>query len=264
MVKDILFYFRLVYPSNIRGGHHRPAEGGRTTGILYGISVGPGDPGLLTIRAKKVLDSCDIIAYPVKTAGEGSVALNIIRPNVDLSKKKVREYVFSMNPDYAEREKGWRKAYDDICETLESGKSIAMITLGDLSIYSTYMRIDRMIRSRGFETELVPGVPSFCHGASLAGIPLTMGEESLVVIPFSVSQFEKLENALDNHENVVVMKAYKHVDEIADRVVAKGRRVDDITVMSNIGMLDEYIGPVVRGRKYGYFTTLLIKREEKE
>ena len=94
---------------------------------------------MLTPKAKRILDACDVIAYPVKTAGEGSVALNIIRPNVDIDSKEVREYVFSMNPDYAEREKGWKKAYDDIMDTLESGKSIAMITLGDLSIFSTYM-----------------------------------------------------------------------------------------------------------------------------
>jgi len=233
-------------------------------GKLFGISVGPGDPGLLTLKGKEILDSCDIIAYPVKTAGDGSVALNIIKPNVDLSKKDIREYVFSMNPDYAVREQGWKKAYDDIAATLESGKDIAMITLGDLSIFSTYMRIDRMIKSRGFETELVPGVPSFCHGASLAGIPLTMGEESLVVIPFNQDRFEALENALDNYENIVVMKAYKAVDRIAETVVSKGRDISCITVMSNIGMEDQYVGPVIKGREYGYFTTLLIKTEEKE
>lgn len=233
-------------------------------GRLYGVSVGPGEPGLLTLKAKQVIESCDIVAYPVKTAGEGSVALNIIKPVVDLSGKEVREYEFTMNPDYKVREEGWKKAYDDICAALEEGKSIAMITLGDLSIFSTYMRIDKMIKSRGYSTELVPGVPSFCHGASLAGIPLTMGEEALVVIPFNVSQFDKLNNALDNYENIVVMKAYKHVEQIADAVEKKGRDISCITVMSNIGMKDQYIGPVVRGREYGYFTTLLIKSEEKE
>ena len=239
-------------------------EGVITKGKLYGISVGPGEPGLLTIKAKQILDGCDIIAYPVKTAGEGSVALNIIKPNVDLSKKEIREYVFSMNPDYAVREQGWKKAYDDIVAALDEGKDIAMITLGDLSIFSTYMRIDQMIKSRGYETETVPGVPSFCHGASLAGVPLTMGEEALVVIPFNQARFDALEVALDNYENIVVMKAYKHVDEIAETVQSKGRDISCITVMSNIGMNDQYIGPVVKGREYGYFTTLLIKKEEKE
>ena len=71
-------------------------------------------------------------------------------------------------------------------------------------------------------------------------------------------------NALENFENIVVMKAYKSVDKIADMVISKGRSLSCITVMSNIGMKDEYIGPVVPGREYGYFTTLLIKQEEKE
>ncbi len=234
------------------------------TGILYGVSVGPGDPGLLTLKAKSILDSCDVIAYPVKTAGEGSVALEIIRPNVDLSNKEINEYVFSMNPDYAVREQGWKKALDDIVSVLDSDKDVAMITLGDLSIFSTYMRIDEMIKKMGYRTELVPGVPSFCHGASLAGIPLTMGEEALVVIPFNQDKSDELDNALEHYENVVVMKAFKSVEKIADMVIAKGRDISCITVLSNLGMEDQYIGPVIRGRKYGYFTTLLIKQEKRE
>ncbi len=236
----------------------------KTSGKLYGISVGPGDPDLLTIKAKKLLDECEVIAYPVRRAGEESVALNIIKPNVDISKKTVKEYVFSMNPDYAEREKGWKIAFDDIMDTLNSGKSIAMITLGDLSIFSTYMRIDQMIKSKGYDTALVPGVPSFCHGASLAGVPLTMGEESLVVIPFNQDKYDALEVALDNYENIVLMKAYKHVDGITKMVKDKGYDVSCITVMSNIGMEDQYIGPAIEGREYGYFTTMLIKKEVKE
>ena len=49
-------------------------------GKLYGIGVGPGDPELLTLKAKRILDEADIIAVPVKEAGEGSTALEIIRP----------------------------------------------------------------------------------------------------------------------------------------------------------------------------------------
>ena len=56
-------------------------------GKLYGIGVGPGDTGLMTLRAKEILDKCDIIGYPVKNLGEGSVALDIIKPAVDISGK---------------------------------------------------------------------------------------------------------------------------------------------------------------------------------
>ena len=49
-------------------------------GRLYGIGVGPGDPELLTLKAKRILEAADVIAVPVKEAGEKSTALEIIRP----------------------------------------------------------------------------------------------------------------------------------------------------------------------------------------
>ncbi|MFR9000696.1 MAG: SAM-dependent methyltransferase [Anaerobutyricum soehngenii] len=48
-------------------------------GKLYGIGVGPGDPELLTLKAKRLIEECDIVAVPVKKEGEDSVALNIAK-----------------------------------------------------------------------------------------------------------------------------------------------------------------------------------------
>ncbi len=62
-------------------------------GKLYGIGVGPGDPELLTLKAKRILDEADIIAVPVKEAGEESTALEIIRPVVELEQKHLREFI---------------------------------------------------------------------------------------------------------------------------------------------------------------------------
>ena len=90
-----------------------------------------------------------------------------------------------------------------------------------------------------------------------------MGEESLVIIPFNTDKSDMLENALGRYENIVVMKAFKHVRDITDMVVSKGYDQSCITVMSNIGMEDQYVGPVA-DRDYGYFTTLLIKTEGKK
>ena len=148
-------------------------------GKLYGIGVGPGDTGLMTLRAKEVLEGCGVIAYPVKRPGEGSVALDIIKPVVDISEKSIEEFLFSMDPDDSVRERCRAEALDKMCMLLDNGEDIAMVTLGDVGVYSTYMYIDRDIRARGYETEVIPGIPSFCHGAALAGIPLMIGNEGL-------------------------------------------------------------------------------------
>ena len=184
-------------------------------GKLYGIGVGPGDSGLVTLKARRILDRCDIIAYPVKVPGEGSVAFDIVRPIVDMEGKRIEEFVFSMDPDDSVRMNCRSKAIDRMCALLDQGNDIAMVTLGDVGVYSTYMYIDQEIRERGYETDIVPGIPSFCHGASVAGLPLMIGNEGLAIVPVAKENSQLLGNSLDNFDNIVVMKAFKSIPMIA-------------------------------------------------
>ena len=41
------------------------------SGILYGIGVGPGDPELLTLKAHRLINECDVLAYPAPEIGDG-------------------------------------------------------------------------------------------------------------------------------------------------------------------------------------------------
>lgn len=231
------------------------------SGKLYGIGVGPGDPGLLTLKAKTILESCGIIAYPVKNPGEGSVALDIIKQVIDISEKSIEEFLFSMDPDDSVRERCRAEAMDKMCRLLDNGEDIAMVTLGDVGVYSTYMYIDRDIAERGYETEVIPGIPSFCHGASSARLPLMIGDEGLAVVPMAKGNVKLLENALDGFDNIVVMKAFKSIPVLTEMMEARGIPLRNATVISNVGMDGEYIGPMVPDREYGYFTTVLIKKK---
>lgn len=230
-------------------------------GKLYGIGVGPGDTGLMTLRAKEVLEGCGVIAYPVKKPGEGSVALDIIKPVVDISEKSIEEFLFSMDPDDSVRERCRAENLDKMCRLLDNGEDIAMVTLGDVGVYSTYMYIDREIRNRGYQTEVVPGIPSFCHGAALAGVPLMIGNEGLAVVPVAKENSKLLADAMENFDNIVVMKAFKSISMIADMMAEKGIPLDRAVVVSNVGMDGEYVGPMDLSRDYGYFTTVIIKKK---
>lgn len=230
------------------------------TGKLYGIGVGPGDPGLMTLRAKEILERCGVVGYPVRSEGEGSVAFDIASQVVDMSSKTVAEFVFSMNPRDSVREKCREVAINRMCSLLDEGSDIAMVTLGDVGVYSTYMYIDEEVRSRGYETEIVPGIPSFCHGSALARQPLMIGDEGLAVVPMAKGNTHLLMEAMEGFDNIVVMKAFKAVDTIADMMEAKGLDPSDAVVVSNVGMEGEYIGPLDRNREYGYFTTVLIRK----
>ena len=230
-------------------------------GKLYGIGVGPGDPDLMTLRAKELLEKAQVIAYPVKKLGEEGVALNIISQRVNVEGKEIIELLFSMNPDDEVRKKCRAEAMEKICGLLDQGKDIAMVTLGDVAVYSTYMYIDRDIQKRGYETEVVPGIPSFCHGAALARLPLMIGEESVAVVSLAKRNNENAEKVLDAVDNLVIMKAFASIPAIVEMMKARNIPLENATVMSNIGMEDEYLGPLDPNREYGYFTTVLIKKK---
>ena len=115
-------------------------------GKLYGIGVGPGDPGLMTIRATELLDGAQVIAYPVKKPGGDGTALEIIKQKVDISGKEVVELLFSMNPDDEVRKRCRAENIDRICGMLDQGKDIAMITLGVIGSLSSLLI--RMIGNR--------------------------------------------------------------------------------------------------------------------
>ena len=232
------------------------------SGKLYGIGVGPGDPELLTLKAKRILDEADIIAVPVKEAGEESTALEIIRPVVDLEYKSLLEVIFRMAKDKEERKKCRAAACGQLTAELSKGKNIAMITLGDVSVYSTYMYVNQYVAEHGFETEIIPGIPSFCSGAAAAQLPLMEGNESLVIVP-SVRAEQQVEDAIAHYDNVVIMKAGSSIDRILELMKQYDRAENCATVISCVGMKDEYIGPLDPERTYSYFTTVIIKKEKR-
>ena len=69
-----------------------------------------------------------------------------------------------------------------------------------------------------------------------------------------------MDEALKDMDNIVVMKAFKSIDTIISLMKANNVPLERATVISNLGMDGEYIGPLVADREYGYFTTVIIKR----
>ena len=229
-------------------------------GKLFGVSVGPGDWKMMTIKAKEALENSDYICFPAKAKGSSSFALSIIQEAIDISDKKIEEIVFSMDPKDEVRRQSENEAIDRLCQLMDEGKNISLITIGDAGIYSTYMYVDARIRAKGYETVVIPGISSFTYGAAMARLPLVIGDESFCVIPMAKGNVERLEKAIVNNDNIVVMKAYDSLDIIAEILRRNDIPADSATVMCDVGTEKQYIGPIDLKRDYGYFTTVLIKK----
>ena len=109
---------------------------------------------------------------------------------------------------------------------------------------------------------MVAGIPSFCAGASLAGISLAEGKESLMVIP-SLKGIEQIKQVLPFFDNLVIMKASRFIAEI-ETLLQEQEETMTAYVMSQVGMEGEYIGPLDSKREYEYLTTVVIKKESND
>ena len=151
-------------------------------GKLYGVGVGPGDPELLTAKAIRILGECDVIAVPQSENG-GRTALEIA--TCYIKDKPVRAFDMPMTHDRAARNASHDAAADAICALLDEGKNVAFLTLGDPTVYSTGWYVHKRVVSRGYDAELIPGVPSFCAAAARLGRALCEDGEMLHIIPAS-------------------------------------------------------------------------------
>ena len=186
-------------------------------GVFYAVSVGPGDPELLTRQACRVLEACDIIAAPRMKSGR-MLALDIAAGAVDMQGKTILPLDFTMAHDAAVREESYRTAAGAIEAELTAGRDVAMVNLGDVSVYATAYYILERVRSDGFEVVMCPGVTSFCAVAARLGRSLTRMDEPLHILPGSA----ELDSALALPGTKVLMKSGRAICETVDALERHG------------------------------------------
>ena len=155
----------------------------REKGRLYGVGVGPGDPELMTLKAVRLLRACDVIAIPQKDS-ERCLALRIALGAVpEAAQKPLLTLDMPMTRDREARARAYDAAVEALTAVLNEGKTVAFLTLGDPTIYSTYGYVHSRVVHTGYEAAFVPGVPSFCAAAAALGEPLCLDGEALHILP---------------------------------------------------------------------------------
>lgn len=225
-------------------------------GKLFGIGVGPGDPELVTMKAVRLMKEADVIAVPDKGSGE-KTALNIVREYVE--GKELMDCPTPMIRDQEALDRCYTEIADRICTLLEQGKNVCMITLGDPSIYSTYIYVHKKVLNRGYEAQLVPGVPSFCAVAARLGQSLCEGSDRLLIVPASCDVTE----ALEFPANKIFMKAGKSIQQLQQQLRERNL-LERASMVANCGMENEQVFQNFGDMKEssGYFSVVVVKERE--
>ena len=225
-------------------------------GILYGVSVGPGDPELITLKAVKIINSCEVIAVP-RTKGENTLALDIAAKSCSISEKEILYLDFVMTNDRGLLKRQHEIIADKLCTYLESSKDIAFLNIGDVSVYSTFSYIAAIVSERGFVSKMCSGVTSFCAAASAINTPLVQGNESLVILPASCSEFDSF---ISSSGTTVIMKSGRELSRI------KSKLPENSYAVCSCGLEHEriYKNKESIPDNCGYFTTIISKKQGKD
>ncbi|MDE6834143.1 MAG: precorrin-2 C(20)-methyltransferase [Ruminococcus sp.] len=222
-------------------------------GKLYGVSVGAGDPELMTIKSVRIIAETPVIAVP-ETSGK-SLALSIAEKIIDFSDKNIIYFNFPMCRDKKTLAENYDRISEKICYELAKN-DVAMLSIGDISIYSTFSYIAERVIEKGFNVEVCAGVPSFCAVTARVIRPLVLNSESLHIMPYNRENIEKCDFSDGTY---VIMKCGKNAPELMEILNKKGL-TDKAFAVENCGLTNEHIYINLQDiNNFGYFTVFIIK-----
>lgn len=230
-------------------------------GRLYGIGIGPGDPGLITLRAAEVLNQVDTIFTPKGNEDGESFARSIIEKVISGQKDFV-DLTFPMTKDKKILNRYWRLAAGKIAKEVVNGKQVAFVTIGDPFIYSTYIYLLKTLE-RDFpeiDVETIPGISAFNAAASRAGFPLAEGDERLAILPVT-KNLGGLREAFKKFDTVVLMKVGSKLDKVA-RLLKELKLIKKAVLVSHAGLKNEKIIhnlASLKDKKAGYLSIIIVR-----
>ncbi|MCH4888266.1 precorrin-2 C(20)-methyltransferase [Acidaminobacter sp. JC074] len=229
---------------------------------LYGIGVGPGDPEYLTLKAKRIMNSVDVLICPSKSEDAESFAYEIVKPNMENKDVEVLKMIFPMHYKTHDLKKKWAENGKVISDLLSQGKTCGFITLGDPTVYSTFIYTLPYIDDAVMDLELIPGITSFCAVASEIKQPLMVWEESLKVMPVRKNSKDHLIQAVGEHDNLVLMKPSSDTQAIVEAIRHHGLE-NNFMLISKVGTEGSHMIrdiEVLENTKLPYLSTMIIKK----
>lgn len=232
---------------------------------LYAVGLGPGDPELITLKAIKILKNVDKIIVPESNLKGRSLANDIIIDYVD--KYKIETFYFPMNNNRMQLDEKYSNLVEKIVNIINNNKTVAYVTIGDSTIYSTFNYLWLRLRKYNIEVEFIPGIPSFIAVSNLLHIPLTLKNENLCLIEMPENQ-EILLKYIRLFNTIVIMKIYKRIQILLDfiednknlieeafmveRATLKGQNIVNLRQFDKIICKQTYLSTaVIKTRNYG-------------
>ena len=183
--------------------------------MIYFIGAGPGDPELITVKGKRLIDEADIIIY----------AGSLVNPQV-LSGAKPEAEIYNSATMHL------KEVMDVMKRGVEAGKQVVRVHTGDPSIYGAHREQMVELDKLGIPYEIVPGVSSFLAAAASLKREYTLPGVSQTVIltrmegRTAVPEREQIEALAAHQTTMVIFLSVGEIVELGRRLQAGGYPAD--------------------------------------
>lgn len=191
------------------------------TGIVYLVGAGPGDPGLITVRALELIRRADCLVYDY-LANEAFLA--------EASPTAERLYVGKKGGDHTLPQKDINQL---LVDKAREGKTVVRLKGGDPYIFGRGGEEAQELRRHGVAFEVVPGISSAIAVPAYAGIPLTHRQHaSLVSFITGHEDPTKKESAIPwevlaaSPGTLVFLMGVKNLPDICRELISRGKSAD--------------------------------------
>ncbi|KUJ95955.1 MAG: Cobalt-precorrin-4 C(11)-methyltransferase [Desulfonauticus sp. 38_4375] len=197
---------------------------------IYFVGAGPGDPELITLKAKKLIDEAELIVYA------GSLV-----PASLFEESKAKEIVNSapltLEQIIALLERGYKE-----------GKRVVRVHTGDPSLYGTIREQTRVLAEKNIPYEIVPGISAAFALAARAKVSFTSPEANQTLILTRVSgktkvpEEQDLERLAQSKSSLAIYLSATKATEIQKKLLQAGYPEDSLVVIGyRVGWPDEKI-----------------------
>ncbi len=198
---------------------------------VYFIGAGPGDPDLITVKAKGLIETCPVCLFAGSLVPEAVVAF---APETAIVKDTA---AMTLDDTHAE-----------ILAARDRGEDVARVHSGDPSLYGAIAEQIRRLRKDGIDFEIIPGVPAYAAMAATIGQELTIPEvaQSIILTRMSMQstgmpEGETLDNFGRTGATIAIHLAVRNMREIERQLIPHYGEDCPVVVGYRVGWPDQMI-----------------------
>lgn len=230
-------------------------------GKFYGIGAGPGDPELIALKGVNLLKQVPVVAFPAGVGGRPGIAQQIVQQWLSPHQIQLAlTFPYVQTVDILTQ--AWYNAAQEVWDYLSRGQDVAFVSEGDVSFYSTFTYLAQTLQQLHPEVviQAIPGVCSPLAAVAALGVPLTIWDQRLVVLPalYNVSELETVLQWAD----VVVLLKVSSVYEKVWEVLKEHQLLKRSWVVERATLPDQKIYSDLSDRatlKLPYFSLLIVQ-----